>query len=89
MTIEIAVELLRLVIMQSLTLIAPILGTAIAVGVVVSLFQTITSINDQTLTFVPKLVIVGFVMIGSAPWMIRSIMEFTGSIISRMPQMAP
>ena len=59
----------------------------IAVGVMVSLFQTITSINDQTLTFVPKLVIVGIVIIGSAPWMIRSLMEFTTSIISRIPQM--
>lgn len=87
MTIEVAVELLRLVIMQSLTLIAPILGTAIAVGVTVSLFQTITSINDQTLTFVPKLVIVGIVVIGSAPWIIRSLMEFTTSIFSRLPQM--
>lgn len=87
MTVEMAVELLRLVIMESLTLVAPILGTAIAVGIMVSLFQTITSINDQTLTFVPKLVIVGFVIIAAAPWMIRSLMDFTTTIISRLPQM--
>lgn len=87
MTAEVAVDLLRLVIMQSLTLIAPILGTAMAVGVTVSLFQSITSINDQTLTFVPKLVTVGFVVITVAPWVIHSLMEFAIEMIMRIPQM--
>ena len=87
MTVEFAVELLRLVIMISLKLVAPLLGTAIAVGILVSLLQTITSINDQTLTFVPKLVVVGMVMIMTAPWLIRTLIDFTVSMISRLPQM--
>ena len=87
MTVEFAVELLRLVIMVSLKLVAPLLGTAIAVGILVSLLQTITSINDQTLTFVPKLVVVGMVLIMTAPWLIRTLIDFTVSMISRLPQM--
>jgi flagellar biosynthetic protein FliQ len=89
MSVELAADLLRLVLTTCLTLIAPIMGTAIGIGVLVSLLQSVTSIQEQTLTFVPKLVGVAFVLILTSHWMIRSLTEFGTSFIQRMPEMAP
>lgn len=85
MNIESAIELFRLTITQALMLVAPLLLTAMAVGLVVSLIQAVTSINEQTLTFVPKLVCVAGVAVLSSHWLIRSIMEFTISMVNRFP----
>lgn len=89
MTIEMAVDILRSVLTTAMLLISPLLGAAIAIGVTVSLLQSITSIQEQTLTFVPKLVGVGAVLIVSSNWMIRTLMEFTISFIQRMADMGP
>ena len=84
---EFAVELLKTVILQAVVLAAPFLGVAMIVGLIVSLFQAVTSINEQTLSFVPKaLCVLGLLLL--APWMIRQLIEFTTAIIERMPQMA-
>jgi flagellar biosynthetic protein FliQ len=85
MNIESAIELFRLTITQSLMLVGPLLATAMAIGLVVSLAQAVTSIHEQTLAFVPKLVGVAFVALISAHWLIRSLMEFTVSMVSRFP----
>ena len=85
MNIEAAIELFRLTIMQALTLVAPLLLTAMAVGLAVSLIQAVTSIHEQTLTFVPKLVCVAAVAVMSSHWLIRSIMEFTITMVGRFP----
>lgn len=89
MTIEMAVDILRSVLTTAMLLISPLLGAAITIGVTVSLLQSITSIQEQTLTFVPKLVGVGAVLIVSSNWMIRTLMEFTISFIQRMADMGP
>ena len=85
MNIEAAIELFRLTIMQSLTLVGPLLLTAMAVGLTVSLIQAVTSIHEQTLTFVPKLVCVAGVAVFASHWLIRSIVEFTVSMVGRFP----
>ena len=72
---------------QALTLSAPILLTAMVIGLAVSLFQTVTSIHEQTLTFVPKALAVVGVLILLLPWIVRSLTEFTTSIIQKIPQM--
>jgi flagellar biosynthetic protein FliQ len=87
MNIEAAIELFRITVMNSLMLVAPILATAMAVGLVVSLIQAVTSLQEQTLSFVPKLVAVGFVMIVSAHWLMRTLMEFTVSMVQRFPDL--
>jgi flagellar biosynthesis protein FliQ len=87
MNLEAAIELFRITVMHSLMLVAPILVTAMAVGLVVSLIQAVTSLQEQTLTFVPKLVAVGFVMIVSAHWLMRTLMEFTVSMVQRFPEL--
>jgi flagellar biosynthetic protein FliQ len=89
MTLELAVDLLGNLLQTGLILAVPILGTAILVGVAVSLVQSITSLQEQTLTFVPKLVAVSFAMIMSANFILRTMTEFCIDMINLMPVMAP
>jgi flagellar biosynthetic protein FliQ len=84
---EFAVELLKVVILQAVVLAAPFLGVAMIVGLIISLFQAVTSINEQTLSFVPKALCVLGMLLLLAPWMIRQLIEFTTAIIEKMPQM--
>jgi flagellar biosynthetic protein FliQ len=87
MNIEQAIEILRSLITTSLLLVAPLLGSVMVVGIVVGLFQSATSIQEQTLTFVPKLLAVAFVIIVMAPWALRILMQFTAGFLSRLPEM--
>lgn len=66
----------------SLLLSAPILVTCIIVGVVITLFQAVTSIRDMSLTVAPKLVAVGFVTIMFAGWMLGLLLNFTTEIFN-------
>ena len=84
---EFAVELLKSMIYQALMLAAPILLTAMVIGLGVSLFQTVTSIHEQTLTFVPKALAVVGILILLLPRIVRSLTEFTTAIIQKIPQM--
>lgn len=59
---------------------APILITCIVVGVVITLFQAVTSIRDMSLTAVPKLVAVGFVTLLFGSWMLSTMLKFTNEI---------
>jgi flagellar biosynthesis protein FliQ len=87
MNVEFATELLKTLIFQAVTLAAPILMTALVIGLAISLFQSVTSIQEQTLTFVPKaLGIVGLLVV-ILPWLLRSLIEFTTAMIQKMPQM--
>ncbi|HEX7860675.1 MAG TPA: flagellar biosynthesis protein FliQ [Verrucomicrobiae bacterium] len=84
---EFAVEMVKAMIFQALTLAAPILLTALVVGLGVSLFQAVTSIHEQTLSFVPKVLGIAVVLVITLPWMLRSAIEFTTMLIEKMPQM--
>ena len=73
--------------LQAVALATPILLTAMVIGLAVSLFQSVTSIQEQTLAFVPKaLGIVGLLII-LMPWMLRTLVEFATAMIEKMPQM--
>ena len=67
----------------------PILLTAVGVGVAISLLQSVTSLQDQSLTFVPKLMAVGFVMVVMAPQIVKKMVDFAIRMIEAMPAMAP
>jgi len=84
---EFAVEMVKAMIFQALTLAAPILLTALVIGLGVSLFQAVTSIHEQTLSFVPKVLGIVVVVVIALPWMLRSAIEFTTMLIEKMPQM--
>jgi len=85
---EFAVELLKTVIYEGILLAAPFLGMAMLAGLVISLFQAVTSINEQTLSFVPKALCVLGVLLLLLPWLIRHLIGFTSGIIEKIPQMA-
>ena len=69
---DIAREALYLIIEVSL----PVLLVSLIIGLIISIFQTVTSIQEQTLTFVPKIVCVFIALILFGPWMLNSIVEF-------------
>jgi len=64
---------------------APVLGVVLVVGLVVSLFQAVTQINEQTLAFVPKLVAAMAVFAISGPWMLNMLVEYIRRTIEAIP----
>jgi flagellar biosynthetic protein FliQ len=66
---------------------APLLLVALGVGLVVSFFQAITQLNEQTLTFLPKLVAIAVTMIVIGPWMITTLVDYLQRTIMAIPQM--
>ncbi len=88
MTMELAVDLLRNLLQTGLILSIPILGTATVVGLSVSFIQSITSLQEQTLTFVPKLVCVSLAIVISANFILKTLTEFCISMINLIPTMA-
>lgn len=71
------VEMMRRVLMEAMMLSAPLLVTACVVSLVVSLLQTLTSVQEQTLTAVPRLVVVFVVTVATLPWMVHRLVGFT------------
>jgi flagellar biosynthetic protein FliQ len=84
---EFAIELLKTMIYQALSIAAPILIVAMIIGLAISLFQAVTTIHEQTLAFVPKALAVVGVLLLLLPWIVRSLVEFTTAVIQKMPQM--
>jgi flagellar biosynthetic protein FliQ len=84
---EFAIELVKTMMFQAVALAAPILLTAMAVGLAISLFQAVTTIHEQTLTFVPKALAIVGILVLLLPWILRSLIEFTTAVIEKMPQM--
>ncbi|MDR2324852.1 MAG: flagellar biosynthesis protein FliQ [Acidovorax sp.] len=64
----------------------PVLLTVMAVGLVVSIFQAVTQINENTLSFVPKLVAAVLVFLIAGPWMISTLVDFIRRTIESIPQ---
>ena len=64
---------------------APLLLTALAVGLVVSVFQAATQINEQTLSFIPKLVGVFVAIVVSGPWILQLLVDYTQRMFTNIP----
>lgn len=64
---------------------SPILLTAIVVGVVIGLLQSVTQIQEPTLSFVPKFAAIGLVIIISGPWMLQEIVSYTRALFLSLP----
>jgi flagellar biosynthetic protein FliQ len=84
---EFATDLLKSLMFEAVTLAAPILLTGLVIGLSISLFQSVTSIQEQTLTFVPKALGIVGLLILLMPWMLRNLIEFTTAMIEKIPQM--
>ena len=80
--IEIGRELLFLAVLLS----APVVGVSLVVGLVISVLQTLTSIQEQTLTFAPRIIAVAVTIALVLPWLLRMLVAFTHDMISRIGQ---
>jgi len=87
MSVDMAVEVFRLMLTTALILVAPMLLTAMFVGVIISLLQAVTSIQEQTLAFVPKLLAVSLVLMFAAYTLIEQIMFFAEDMFRRIGTM--
>lgn len=85
MTPEVAVDLFR----EALWLIVLIVGLAVvpslAVGLIVAMFQAATQINEQTLSFLPRLIVMLVTLIWAGPWLVSQLMEYTQTLIQNIP----
>ena len=59
----------------------PILITALVVGLIISILQAVTQINEATLTFIPKIIVVGLVIVFAGPWMLDVMSRFTINLL--------
>jgi flagellar biosynthesis protein FliQ len=71
----------------TLLVLAPILGIALVVGLIVSILQTVTQIQEQTLSFAPKIIAVFVGLLVFGPWMLTQIVDFTRNILSNLPSL--
>lgn len=81
---DLAIDLFKSTVMFALYIVAPFLGATLLVGLIASLIQSVTSMQEQTLTFVPKLLALSALMLVLTPWLLRALSEFTITIITRM-----
>ncbi len=82
MTEELIIEILKQVFYTTFIILLPILGVSLVVGIIISIFQAATSIQEMTLTFVPKIVVTAIAIIFMMPWMIDKMVSFTLRIIA-------
>jgi flagellar biosynthetic protein FliQ len=88
MTPDLVGQIARDAIEITLFLSLPILGVGLVVGLLVSLFQAVTQIQEATLVFVPKIIVVFLLLLVLSPWMMRKMMFYTEQLIVNLPQYA-
>lgn len=81
------IDLTRDAIITALMIAAPMLLIALGVGLLVSIIQSVTQIQEQTLAFVPKLVLVGGAFIVGMPWLLQVLIRYTTQLIRGIPAM--
>ena len=86
MTPEYVVSLASEAVKLSLILALPLLGTGLVVGLIVAVLQATTQVQEMTLSFVPKIVVVLLALLAAMPWMLQKISYFTSQLILSIPQ---
>lgn len=87
MDVGFVVVIFRSAILQLLLMAAPVLLMGMLVGLIVSIFQATTSIQEQTLTFVPKIAAILVALLFFGPWMITTMRQFTINLFNQIPNM--
>ncbi|MCF6270023.1 MAG: flagellar type III secretion system protein FliQ [Melioribacteraceae bacterium] len=82
MTEELVIEVLTEVFFTVFTILTPILGVSLTIGIIISVFQAATSIQEMTLTFVPKIMFTAVAIIFLIPWMIEKMIGITLKLFS-------
>lgn len=82
---DFVIDVLNQALKTTMLLAAPLLIGALVIGVVVSLFQAVTQINEQTLSFIPKIVVIVGILVLFSPWMIQVMTSYTQDLIISIP----
>jgi flagellar biosynthesis protein FliQ len=85
MTPEFVIQMGQEALLLTVLLAAPILGSALAIGLFVGVFQAATQIQEQTLSFIPKLGAVVVSLLVAGPWMIKILVDFTVQLFESIP----
>lgn len=84
---EFAIEVVNQAIKVALMLSAPMLLGALVVGVLVSIFQAVTQINEQTLSFIPKILVIIAALVIFSPWMMETMVSYTQDLFTSIPEL--
>ena len=84
---EFAIEVINQAIKVTLMLSAPMLIGALLVGVLVSIFQAVTQINEQTLSFIPKILVIIATLVIFSPWMMETMVSYTRDLFLSIPEL--
>ena len=84
---EFAIEVINQAIKVTLMLSAPMLLGALLVGVLVSIFQAVTQINEQTLSFIPKILVIIATLVIFSPWMMETMVTYTRDLFLSIPEL--
>ncbi|CAE6908583.1 MULTISPECIES: flagellar biosynthesis protein FliQ [Pseudomonas] len=87
MTPEVAVDLFRDALWLTALIVSTIVVPSLLVGLVVAMFQAATQINEQTLSFLPRLIVILLTLIVAGPWLVQKLMEYTQNLIMSIPTM--
>ena len=88
MTEQLAIDVGVRAFVTALQIAGPLLGLSLAVGMLVSVFQAVTQINEQTLSFVPKILVVAGGMVVLGPWMASTLVSYMVGTFNALPQLA-
>jgi len=83
-----AIQIAREAMLVTLLLSAPMLGFGLIVGLLVSIFQAVTQINEMTLTFIPKILAVAAALAIFLPWIVNTLVDFTVNLLNQLPNYA-
>jgi flagellar biosynthetic protein FliQ len=86
MTANEVTQIGRELLCTAVLLAAPMVLTSLVVGLLISIFQTVTSIQEQTLTFAPRIIAVALVMLVTLPWTLKVLINFTQRMMERLSQ---
>jgi flagellar biosynthetic protein FliQ len=84
---EFAVEVVNQAMKVTLMLSAPMLIGALVVGILVSIFQAVTQINEQTLSFIPKILVIVATLVIFSPWMMETMVSYTRELFISIPEL--
>ncbi len=87
MTPDVISSIAQDTVLVAVKLIAPILLSSLAIGLLVAMFQAATQINEQTLTFIPKLAMVIIVLMLAGPWMLQVIIDYFQDLMHQIPEL--
>ena len=85
MTADLALKLSQEMLWTAMLVAGPVVGISMIVGLIVSIFQVVTQIQEMTLTFIPKMLAIFFVLVALGPWMLATLVQFGVTLFTNIP----